>query len=100
MQLASILPPTSGLRKCYMQITVPMPGAEAHIVVHSQDEIHVIINFSKYYPGKFRRSSLPRLNFTKPKLNRITCGITERLRLQSRITITLLLNHDHNRQSI
>jgi hypothetical protein len=28
-----------------MQITVTMPGADAHIVVQSQDEIHVMIVF-------------------------------------------------------
>jgi len=32
--------------------------------------------------------------------NRITCRITERLRLQSRITITLLPRHTGNQQSI
>ena len=55
MQLASILPPTSGHRECYMQITGMMPGAEAHIVVQSQDEIHVMIVFLTLpYPGQFR----------------------------------------------
>jgi len=28
-----------------MQITVTMPGAEAHIVVQSQDEIYVMIDY-------------------------------------------------------
>jgi hypothetical protein len=28
-----------------MRITVTMPGAEAHMVVQSQDEIHVMINY-------------------------------------------------------
>jgi hypothetical protein len=45
MQLASILPPPSGHRECYTQFTVTMPGAEAHIVVQSQDETHVMIDF-------------------------------------------------------
>jgi len=34
----------------------------------------------------------------KHKPNRIMCRITERLRLRSRITITLLPRHDGNRQ--
>jgi hypothetical protein len=42
MQLASILPPPSGHRECYMRTAVMMPGAEAHIAVQSQDEIHMI----------------------------------------------------------
>jgi len=45
IQLASILPPPSGHRECYMQISVTMPGAEAHIVVQSQAEIDVMIVF-------------------------------------------------------
>jgi len=45
MQLASILPPTSGHRECYMRITVTIPGAEAHIFVQSQNEIHVMIDY-------------------------------------------------------
>ena len=49
----------SGHRKCYMQITVKMPGAEDHIIAQSQDEIYI-------------------------------------LRLQSRITITLLPSRDGN----
>jgi len=81
MQLTPILPPPSGHRKCYMRITVTMPGAEAHIV-RSQDGIYVMINFSLYYPGQFRRSSLPRLNFTKPKLNRISCRSTNESQFQ------------------
>jgi hypothetical protein len=44
MQLASILPPPSGHSECYLQITVTMPGAEAHIVVQSLDEIYVLID--------------------------------------------------------
>jgi hypothetical protein len=45
MQLPSILPPPSGHRECYILLTVTMPGAEAHIVVQSQDEIDVMIVF-------------------------------------------------------
>jgi hypothetical protein len=45
MQLASILPPPSGHRERYMRITVTMPGAEAHIIVESQDKIHVMIDY-------------------------------------------------------
>jgi hypothetical protein len=45
MQLASIRPPPSGHRKCYMQITVTMPGADAHIVVQSQGAIYVMIDY-------------------------------------------------------
>jgi len=45
IQLASILPPPSGHRKCYMQFTVTMPGAEAHIVVQRQNEILVMIDY-------------------------------------------------------
>jgi len=45
MKLASILPPPSCYSECYKQFTVTMPGAEAHIVVQSQDEIHVMIVF-------------------------------------------------------
>jgi len=40
MQLASIVPPLSGHCKCYMRITVTIPGAETHIIVRSQDAIH------------------------------------------------------------
>jgi len=45
MQLASIVPPPSGRRECYMRITVTMPGAEAHSIVRSQDGIHVMIDY-------------------------------------------------------
>jgi hypothetical protein len=37
MQLAS--------RECYMQIIVAMPGVEDHIIVQSQDEIYVMIDY-------------------------------------------------------
>ena len=45
MQLASIVPPPSGHCKCYMRITVTMPGVEAHTIVRSQDGIHVMIDY-------------------------------------------------------
>jgi hypothetical protein len=45
MQLASLLPPPSGHRECYMRTAVMIPGAEAHIAVQSQDEIHVMIDY-------------------------------------------------------
>jgi len=45
MQLASIQPPPSGQPECYMRITDTMPQAEAHIIVQSQDEIHVMIDY-------------------------------------------------------
>jgi hypothetical protein len=45
IQLASILPQTSGHRECYMRITVMIPGAEAHILVKSQNEIQVMIDY-------------------------------------------------------
>jgi len=45
MQLASIVPPPSGHRECYLQITVTMPGVEAHSIVRSQDGIHVMIDY-------------------------------------------------------
>jgi len=64
-------------------MAMTIPGAEAHIIVQSQDEIHVMID---YFTDQFRRWSLPRLNFIKRKPNRITWRITERLQLQSRIT--------------
>ena len=35
----------SGHHECYMQCTVTMPGAGAHIVDQSQDKIHVMIDF-------------------------------------------------------
>ena len=44
MHLASIVPPASCHHADYMQITVTMPGAEAHRIVHSEDSIHMIIN--------------------------------------------------------
>jgi len=80
MQLASILPPPSGHRECYMQITVTMPGAEDHIIVQSQDEIYVMIDY----------------------LTNVTLANSDNeiLRLQSRITITLLPSRDGNRPSI
>jgi hypothetical protein len=36
----------SGHLECYTRITVTMPGAEAHTIVQSQDEIHVMIDVS------------------------------------------------------
>jgi hypothetical protein len=44
-QLASILQPTGGHCKCDMRIAVTIPGAEAHIFVPSQNEIHMMINY-------------------------------------------------------
>jgi len=81
MQLASILPPLSGHQKCYMRITVTMPGAEAQIV-RSQQGIYLMINLPLYYHGQFRQSSLPRLNLTKPKLYRISCRSTNESQFQ------------------
>lgn len=85
-QSTSILPPPIGHRKCYMPITFTIPRAEAHIV-WSHNGIYVMINLSLYHPAQFRQSSLPRLNFRKPKPNWITCQITE-------ITITIP-NHNY-----
>jgi len=57
-----------------------MPEAEAHINVQSQEEIQVMIDFSRYHPSQFRQWPMPRLNFRKRKLNhseiRIVCRIT------------------------
>jgi hypothetical protein len=100
-QLASILPPPSGHRECYMQFTVPMPGAEADIFVQSQDEIHVMIVFlilpwaipmMVYTKNQLYKTKATRNYVSKHKLLPIP------IRLQSRITITLVLNHDGNRQ--
>jgi hypothetical protein len=63
-----------------------MPGAEAHIAVQSQDEIHMMLDFSQYHPNQFRHWSMPRLNIITRKPNRNICRITERLQLQSQIT--------------
>jgi len=54
MQLASIRPPPCAHRECYMRTTVTLPTAEAHIAFQSQDEIHMMIEFSRYYPSQFR----------------------------------------------
>jgi hypothetical protein len=77
MQLASNSATPSGHRECIMQITVTMAGAEDHIIVQSQDEIYVMI-------GYFTNITLANSN-------------DEILRLQSRITITLLPSRDGNR---
>ena len=69
----------SGHRECYMQITLTMPGAEDHIIVQSQDEIYMMIDY-----------------FTNVTL----ANSDEILRLQSRLMITLLPSLDGNRQSI
>jgi hypothetical protein len=86
MQLASILPPQSSHRKGFMQFTLMMPGAEAHDVVQSQDDIHVIINFpyltlANLDDGLCRDSTLRNQSQTE-------------LRVESQITITIL-NHDY-----
>jgi len=86
IQLASILPPPSGHRECYMRITVTMPGAEAHIIVRSQDEIHVMIDFPHITLANSddrlcRDSTLRSESRTKLRVE------SQRLQLQSRITI-------------
>jgi hypothetical protein len=45
MQLASILPPPSVQRECYIQLTVTMPGVEGHIVLHSKHDTHIMVVF-------------------------------------------------------
>jgi hypothetical protein len=80
MHLVSILPPPSGHREGYTQITVTMPGAEDYIIVQTQDEVYVMIDYFT--------------NVTRANAN------NEILRLQSRITITLRQSCDGNRQSI
>jgi hypothetical protein len=63
-----------------MQITLTMPEAEDHMIVQSQDEIYVMIDY-------FTNTTLPNSD-------------DEILRLQSPVTITLLPSRDGNRQSI
>jgi hypothetical protein len=57
-----------------------MPEAEDHMIVQSQDEIYVMIDY-------FTNTTLPNSD-------------DEILRLQSPVTITLLPSRDGNRQSI
>jgi hypothetical protein len=66
-----------------------MPGAEAHIIARSQGGIHMMtdyftdITLANSDDGLCRESGFLQ---TKRKPNRITCRITEKLQLQSRIT--------------
>jgi len=86
MQLASIGPPLRGHRECNMRTTLMMRGGEAHIAVQSQDEIHMMIDYSLDHSSQCRRWSMPRLKVTKWRTNLITCRITERLQLHFQIT--------------
>jgi len=111
MQLASILPPPSGHRECYMRITVTTPGARAHITVQSQDEIHVMIDFFPYITLANSNDGLcldTAFLQTKREPNQITCRIRDynynpespmNPNSNSEIQVTLLPSHDGNRQS-
>ena len=105
----------------FMAMTIP--GAEAHIIVQSQDDIHVIID---YFTDRFRWRSMPRLNFvqvhirdghglmtgsllTTRKPNRIICPIRDydydlespmNPNSNSEIQVTLLPSHKGNQQLI
>jgi hypothetical protein len=83
-----------------MQFTVTMPGAEAHIVVQSQDETHVMID-SPYLTlanpddGLYLESTLRNQSQTELRVE-----APMKPNSNSEIEVTLLPSHDGNRQLI
>jgi hypothetical protein len=83
-----------------MQITVTMPGADAHIVVQSQHEIYVMIdyftdvNLANPYDGLCLESTLRNQSQTE-----LPVEAQMNPNSNSEIEVTLLPSHDGNRQS-
>jgi len=67
---------------------VTMPGAEAHIIVRSQDDIHVMIHFPHITLAN-SNDRLCRDSTLRSESRTKLCVESQRLHLQSRITIEL-----------
>ena len=110
MQFTSILPPSNCHRECYMRTTVTMLGAEDHIAVQSQDEIHVMIDYFTDITLANSDDAQCLESTLRSKSRTELCVESERLQLQSRIPNEsqfqfgdpsyILLSHNGNRESI